>query len=32
MAHLFDGTKEQSFMAHVMAFEACIEQYQDRDH
>jgi hypothetical protein len=25
MAHLFDGTKEQSFAA-------CIGQYQDRDH
>jgi hypothetical protein len=32
MAHLFDGSQEQSFMAHVMAFEACIEHYQDRDH
>jgi alkaline phosphatase len=32
MAHLFQGTKEQSYVAHVMAYAACIGQYQNEDH
>ncbi len=32
MAHLFQGTQEQSYVAHVMAFAACIGQYQNEVH
>ncbi len=32
MAYLFQGTQEQSYVAHVMAYAACIGQYQDEDH
>jgi len=32
MAHLFQGTQEQSYVAHVMAYAACIGQYQNEDH
>jgi hypothetical protein len=32
MVHLFEGTQEQSYVARMMAFAACIGQYQDRDH
>uniref|UniRef100_W5MBG9 alkaline phosphatase n=1 Tax=Lepisosteus oculatus TaxID=7918 RepID=W5MBG9_LEPOC len=28
MAHLFHGVQEQSYIAHVMAFAACIEPYE----
>ncbi|KAM4629847.1 intestinal-type alkaline phosphatase-like [Polymixia lowei] len=29
MAHLFHGVQEQSYIAHVMAYAACIEPYVD---
>lgn len=29
MAHLFHGVQEQSYIAHTMAFAACIEPYTD---
>ncbi|XP_030646976.1 intestinal-type alkaline phosphatase-like [Chanos chanos] len=29
MAHLFHGVQEQSYIAHVMAYAACIEPYTD---
>ncbi len=32
MAHLFEGTQQQAYVANVMVFAACIQQYQDRDH
>jgi hypothetical protein len=32
MAYLFQGTQEQSYVAHVMAYAACIGQYQNEDH
>ncbi|XP_072494434.1 intestinal-type alkaline phosphatase 1-like [Notamacropus eugenii] len=28
-AHLFHGVQEQTYVAHVMAFAACLEPYQD---
>uniref|UniRef100_A0AAV2KWI8 Alkaline phosphatase n=1 Tax=Knipowitschia caucasica TaxID=637954 RepID=A0AAV2KWI8_KNICA len=28
MAHLFHGVKEQNYVAHVMAFAACLEPYE----
>lgn len=27
MAHLFHGVKEQNYVAHVMAYAACLEPY-----
>lgn len=27
MAHLFHGVQEQSYIAHVMAYAACLEPY-----
>lgn len=32
MAHLFGGTHEQSHIAHVMGFAACIGPYQQESH
>ena len=32
MAHLFQRTQEQSYIAHVMAFAACIGEYEKEDH
>ena len=32
MAHLFGGTHEQTYIAHVMAYAACIGQFQDAEH
>ncbi|KAM3876368.1 alkaline phosphatase, intestinal, tandem duplicate 1 [Diretmus argenteus] len=29
MAHLFHGVKEQNYVAHVMAYAACLEPYTD---
>ncbi|XP_061636512.1 intestinal-type alkaline phosphatase-like isoform X3 [Phyllopteryx taeniolatus] len=29
MAHLFHGVKEQNYVAHVMAYAACLEPYKD---
>uniref|UniRef100_A0A3B4WDF2 Alkaline phosphatase n=1 Tax=Seriola lalandi dorsalis TaxID=1841481 RepID=A0A3B4WDF2_SERLL len=29
MAHLFHGVKEQNYVAHVMAFAACLEPYKN---
>ncbi|KAF7654125.1 hypothetical protein LDENG_00073890 [Lucifuga dentata] len=29
MAHLFHGVKEQNYVAHVMAYAACLEPYRD---
>ncbi|XP_061095280.1 intestinal-type alkaline phosphatase-like [Conger conger] len=29
MAHLFHGVQEQSYIAHVMAYAACLEPYDD---
>lgn len=29
MAHLFHGVQEQTYVAHVMAYAACIEPYTD---
>lgn len=29
MAHLFHGVKEQNYIAHVMAYAACLEPYTD---
>ncbi|XP_063068570.1 alkaline phosphatase, germ cell type-like [Engraulis encrasicolus] len=29
MAHLFHGVQEQSYIAHAMAYAACLEPYQD---
>ncbi|KAM6962923.1 alkaline phosphatase, intestinal, tandem duplicate 1 [Aplochiton taeniatus] len=29
MAHLFHGVKEQNYIAHVMAYAACLEPYKD---
>lgn len=29
MAHLFHGVQEQSYIAHAMAYAACIEPYTD---
>ncbi|XP_053164999.1 intestinal-type alkaline phosphatase [Hemicordylus capensis] len=29
MAHLFHGVQEQTYIAHVMAYAACLEPYQD---
>ena len=29
MSHLFHGTHEQSYIAHVMAFAACVGDYSD---
>ncbi|XP_062306551.1 intestinal-type alkaline phosphatase [Osmerus eperlanus] len=31
MSHLFHGVQEQSYIAHVMAYAACIEPYEDCD-
>lgn len=31
MAHLFHGVQEQSYIAHVMAFAACLPPYDDCD-
>lgn len=28
MAHLFHGVKEQNYVAHVMAYAACLEPYK----
>lgn len=28
MAHLFHGVKEQNYIAHVMAYAACLEPYR----
>lgn len=28
MAHLFHGVKEQNYVAHVMAYAACLEPYR----
>lgn len=32
MAHLFGGTHEQSYIAHVMSFAACVGNYQKESH
>ncbi|CAG2101117.1 unnamed protein product [Medioppia subpectinata] len=32
MAHLFRGTQEQSYVAHSMAFAACIGQFKNSDY
>jgi len=32
MAHLFGGTHEQSYIAHVMGYAACIGQFRDAEH
>ncbi|XP_078522663.1 intestinal-type alkaline phosphatase-like [Lissotriton helveticus] len=32
MAHLFHGVQEQTFVAHAMAYAACIEPYTDCPH
>lgn len=29
MAHLFHGVKEQNYVAHVMAYAACLEPYKN---
>lgn len=29
MAHLFHGVKEQNYVAHVMAYAACLEPYMN---
>lgn len=29
MSHLFHGVQEQSYIAHVLAYAACIEPYVD---
>ncbi|XP_026201651.1 alkaline phosphatase, intestinal, tandem duplicate 2 [Anabas testudineus] len=29
MSHLFHGVQEQSYIAHVMAYAACVEPYED---
>lgn len=29
MAHLFHGVKEQNYVAHVMAYAACLEPYRN---
>jgi len=29
MSHLFHGVQEQSYIAHAMAYAACIEPYTD---
>ncbi|XP_036970959.1 alkaline phosphatase-like [Acanthopagrus latus] len=29
MSHLFDGVQEQNYIAHVMAYAACLEPYED---
>lgn len=29
MAHLFHGVKEQNYIAHAMAYAACLEPYTD---
>ncbi|KAH0624261.1 hypothetical protein JD844_007924 [Phrynosoma platyrhinos] len=29
MAHLFHGVQEQTYIAHVMAYAACVEPYED---
>lgn len=29
MAHLFHGVQEQTYVAHVMAYAACLDPYQD---
>lgn len=29
MSHLFHSVQEQSYIAHVMAYAACLEPYQD---
>ena len=29
MAHLFHGVKEQNYVAHVMAYAACLPPYKD---
>lgn len=32
MAHLFHGVKEQNYVAHVMAYAACLEPYTNCPH
>lgn len=32
MAHLFGGTHEQSYIAHVMAFAACLNSFRNESH
>lgn len=32
MAHLFHGVKEQNYVAHVMAYAACLEPYTKCPH
>lgn len=32
MAHLFHGVKEQHYIAHVMAYAACLHPYTDCPH
>lgn len=31
MSHLFHGVQEQTYIAHVLAYAACIEPYDDCD-
>lgn len=32
MSHLFHGTQEQSYIAHVISYASCIGHYQHEQH